>query len=272
MAKAASENFPVASRLLPSRLRAHLLAIYGFARLVDDAGDEHAGDRMLVLDAIERDLDRLYAGAEPRNELIARLAGTVRDCGIPQAPLRRLILANRQDQEVTRYRTIDELLAYCELSANPVGELVLHVFDAATPERIRLSDAVCTALQLVEHCQDASEDAARGRVYMPQADMERFGCAAAELATPPASPAVRRLVAFELERAGELLERGTPLISTLRGRPKLAVAAFVAGGQAAIDAIRKAGYDVIGGAPRPTRRGFVSRLIGALARSRRTPA
>jgi squalene synthase HpnC len=179
-----------------------------------------------------------------------------------------LILANRQDQEVTRYRTIDELFAYCELSANPVGELVLHVFGAATPQRIRLSNAVCTALQLVEHCQDVSEDAARGRIYMPEADMERFGCTAADLATRPATCGVRRLLAFELERASELLERGAPLIATLRGRPKLAVAAFVAGGQAAIDAIRKAGYDVIGGAPRPTRRDLASRLIGTLSRSR----
>src|SRR5436309_13335266 len=174
MAKAGSENFPVASRLLPGRLRRHLLAIYGFARLVDDIGDEATGDRLALPDALETEVDRVYDG-EPEHPLMRRLAATVRACDISPDPLRALIAANRQDQAVHEYEPIDDLLAYCELSANPVGHLVLQVFGAATPERLRLSDAVCSGLQLTEHWQDVAEDLARGRVYLPAQDMRRFG-------------------------------------------------------------------------------------------------
>jgi squalene synthase HpnC len=270
MAKAGRENFPVASRLLPRRTRGHLLAIYGFARLVDDAGDESAGDRLLLLAEIERDLGRLYLEGKPRIELIRRLGTTVGECRIPPEPFRRLIAANRQDQAVTRYATIGELLAYCELSANPVGQLVLHVLGAATPERIRLSDSICSGLQLTEHWQDVREDLERGRIYVPAEDMERFGCTLADLRSSPATPALRELMAFEVERARRLLDRGRPLVRTLPGRHKLAVAAFVAGGHAALDVIADSGYDVSGGAKRPGRRRLARELLSVLARRRRS--
>jgi squalene synthase HpnC len=262
MAKAGGENFPVASRVLPRRQREHLLALYGFARLVDDAGDEAPGDRRALLDWLDEEVDRVYDGV-PTHALTQRLATTVRACAIPPEPLRALIAANRQDQDVHEYETVDDLLGYCALSANPVGHLVLHVFEAATPERLELSDSVCSGLQLVEHWQDVSEDLARGRVYLPQQDMRRFGVTRDDLAAPTAGEPLRRLLAFEVARARQLLDRGAPLIRTLRGRPALAIAAFVAGGRSALDAIAAGGYDVLGAAPRPSRR----RRAGALART-----
>ncbi len=174
MAQAGSENFPVASRVLPASVRGHLLALYGFARLVDDAGDEAHGDRLGLLDQLEADLERAFTGTA-RNPLLVALQPTLAQCSLPIAPFRRLIEANRRDQLVHRYQTFEELLGYCELSANPVGELVLGIFGAATPERIALSNRVCSGLQLVEHWQDIAEDFGRGRVYLPAEDRDRFG-------------------------------------------------------------------------------------------------
>ena len=267
MGRAGGENFPVASRLLPRRQRDHLLALYGYARLVDDAGDESAGDRDALLDAIERELDRVFAG-EPRHPLMRSLAATVRDCDLPRAPLEALLSANRQDQRVRSYGTFAELEAYCELSANPVGRLVLQVFGAATPERVARSDRICTALQLTEHWQDIAEDFGRGRVYMPAEDLHRFGCSPRDLGARPAPGHVRQLVRFEVERAREMLRAGAPLIHTLRGRPRLAVAAFVAGGRAALAAIERVGFDVSHGPPRASRSARLGFLVAALTPSR----
>jgi squalene synthase HpnC len=235
------------------------MAIYGFARLVDDIGDEAEGDRLALLDVLEADLDRVYDG-EPRHPLMQRLALTVRACGMPRRPFERLIEANRRDQVQARYATFGELVGYCDLSANPVGELVLYVFGVATPERIELSDRVCTALQLVEHWQDVAEDFARGRVYLPAEDLERFGVTDADLQASDdssLSPSGRRtgerlreLMAFEVARAHELLDEGAPLVGTLRGRARVAVAGYVGGGRANADAIVGAGYDVLAGPPK----------------------
>lgn len=225
LAKAARENFPVALFVLPRDVRRRLGDVYGFARLVDDAGDLAEGDRLALLDWIEGDLDR---GEHP---LIAR----VRD--LPREPLLRLIAANRQDQRVTRYPRFEDLLAYCDLSANPVGELVLHVFGALSEERLRWSDSICTGLQLAEHWQDVEEDYAAGRVYIPQEDLERFGVIQGAFD----GPAFRALLAFEVERARALLREGLPLVRSLRGRQRLAVAAFAGGGLAALDAVERGG-------------------------------
>jgi squalene synthase HpnC len=249
MAQAASENFPVASRLLPRSVRRHLLAIYGFARLVDDIGDEAPGDRLALLDQVEDELDRVYANEEPEHPVMRALQATVRECALPDLPFRRLIEANRRDQVVTSYDTFDELLAYCDLSAAPVGELVLHVFGAATPQRIALSDRICAGLQLVEHLQDVAEDRSRGRVYLPREDMAAFACSEDDLDAPAASPALRALIAGEAARARALLAAGAPLARELPMRPRMAVAGFVAGGRAALDGLERAGYDVLGAAP-----------------------
>jgi squalene synthase HpnC len=243
------ENFPVAMLWLGRRTRAQLIAIYGFARLTDQIGDEVEGDRLAQLDLLEQDLERAFSG-EPRHPLLRRLAATVRALDLPRSPFLRLIEANRRDQREHRYESFDDLLSYCELSANPVGELVLHVFGQATPERIRLSDRVCTALQLIEHWQDVAQDYSRGRIYLPAEDLERFGVEPGELGAAHAGEALQKLIAFEAERVRLLLDEGAPLVGTLRGRARLAVAGYVGGGRSALGAIEAAGYDVLAGAPR----------------------
>jgi squalene synthase HpnC len=263
MAQASSENFPVASRLLPREVRPHLLAVYGFARLVDDIGDEAPGDRVALLDWVERELDRIYAGEEPEHPVMRVLAATVHERALPDRPFRRLIEANRRDQVVTSYDTFDELLGYCDLSAAPVGELVLHVFGAATPDRIALSDRICAGLQVVEHLQDVAEDRSRGRVYLPRADLAAFACAETDLDASSASASLRALIAFEADRARALLAAGAPLARRLPTRPRIAVAAFVAGGRAALDALERVGYDALRGAPKPT----PLRIAGGLPRA-----
>jgi squalene synthase HpnC len=248
LAQARHENFPVALRVLPRATRSRLEAVYGFARLVDDAGDEAAGDRLALLDWLEEDLQRAFEG-EARHPLLQRLTPLVHELRLGPEPFRRLIDANRQDQSVMRYGSWEELAAYCDLSANPVGELVLCVFGAATPERIRRSDAVCTALQLAEHLQDVGEDLARGRVYLPEEDMARFGVVEDDLHAATPSEPLERLLAFEVERARSLLADGVPLVGSLRGRARLAIAAYVGGGRAALDAIERSGFDVLRNSP-----------------------
>jgi squalene synthase HpnC len=265
--KAAGENFPVAPFFLPRAWRDDLMAVYGFARLVDDIGDgdlapggadarllgvphEEAGDRLVLLDAFEADLRRVF-DSTPRHPLLRRLQRTVRRRSLTPEPFLGLIAANRQDQLVGRYETFDDLLAYCELSANPVGRLVLAVTATSTPERIRRSDAICTALQIVEHLQDVAEDLGRDRIYLPAEDMKRFHVQEADLATPTAGASVRALVAFEAQRARDLLNEGAPLVGSVHGRLRLLLAGFVAGGRAAVRAIAAADYDVLPGPPKP---------------------
>ncbi|MFF7891575.1 squalene synthase HpnC [Streptomyces sp. NPDC007907] len=265
--KAAGENFPVAPFFLPRAWRTDLMAVYGFARLVDDIGDgdlapggadarllgvspQEAEDRLVLLDAFEADLRRVF-DATPRHPLLRRLQPTVRRCALDPGPFLGLIAANRQDQLVSRYETYDDLLAYCELSANPVGRLVLAVTGTSTPERIRRSDKICTALQIVEHLQDVAEDLARDRVYLPATDMKRFHVREADLAAESAGASVRALIAYEAQRARDLLNEGAPLVGSVHGRLKLLLAGFVAGGRAAVHAIAAAGYDVLPGPPKP---------------------
>jgi squalene synthase HpnC len=265
--KAAGENFPVAPFFLPRAWRFDLMAVYGFARLVDDIGDgdlapggadarllgvssRDAEDRLVLLDAFEADLRRVF-DSTPRHPLLRRLQPTVRRRSLTPEPFLGLIAANRQDQLVGRYETYDDLLAYCELSANPVGRLVLAVTGASTPERIRRSDMICTALQIVEHLQDVAEDLGRDRIYLPAADMKRFHVQEADLATKTAGASVRALIAYEAQRARDLLNEGAPLVGSVHGRLKLLLAGFVAGGRAAVHAIAAAEFDVLPGPPKP---------------------
>ena len=289
-ANASGENFPVALRLLPERHRRHLTALYCFARLTDDLGDEVRGDggrtappavlawgdrrppetalRLRLLDEMTADVHRIYEGRTPAAPVMQQMAVTVTECKIPAQPLLDLIQANRQDQRVTRYGTYAELARYCELSANPVGQVVLYIFGAATPERVKLSDRICTALQLAEHWQDVAEDLGHGRIYLPAEDLERFGVTEADLAEPSAGPAVRNLMRFETERAQRLLDQGAPLVGTLRGAARLAVAGYLAGGRAALAAIGKQRYDVLSATARPRKPRMAAELVKAYARGR----
>jgi squalene synthase HpnC len=271
LARASGENFPVASRVLPRDLRSPLMAIYGFARMVDDIGDEAPADRVALLDRVSSELDGIYTGTDRRrlHPLMGRLADTVRALSLPRDPFERLIEANRRDQSVTRYEAFDDLLAYCELSANPVGHLVLAVLGAATPRRLEWSDAICTGLQLAEHWQDVGEDLRQGRVYLPAEDLRRFGVAVEEIGQGRPTPSFRRLMAFEGEGARALLDRGLPLAADLGGRFGFAVAAYVAGGRAALQAIAAANYDVLSSTPRASRVRRASALVGTLVEARR---
>jgi squalene synthase HpnC len=259
--RAGGENFKVASLLLGRRTARHLRAIYLFARLVDECGDAAPGDRVAVLARVEEEVDRAFAGttADP---VFLEIADAVRACGLPRSAFLRLIEANRQDQRQHDYETYEDLLAYCDLSANPVGELVLHVFGVATDDRIALSDRVCSALQLIEHWQDVREDAEHGRIYLPAEDRHRFGVTDDDLLQEHAGDPLRTLLAFETRRARELLEEGAQLIALLRGRARLAVAGYLAGGRATIEAIERARFDVLPSAPR-ARRGRRVLLTGA---------
>ena len=284
LAKAARENFPVAPRFLPRAWREDLMAVYGFARLVDDIGDgdlapggadaallgvapDLADDRLAVLDAFETDLRRAFdpAGPPPNHPLLRALVPAVDRSGLGIEPFLGLVEANRQDQKVRRYAGWSDLLAYCELSANPVGRLVLAVTGTSTPERVERSDAICTALQVVEHLQDVAEDLARDRIYLPAEDMERFRVTEDDLAAPSANASVRALIAFEADRAQWLLDEGAPLIRSVHGRLRLLLAGFAGGGRAAIGALRDARYDVLSGPPRAGRLRLV-RQVGASLR------
>jgi squalene synthase HpnC len=278
VANASGENFPVALRLLPERYRRHLTALYCFARLTDDLGDEareadgsgqaDADLRLGLLDELTADVHRIYQGKTPDAPVMQQMAVTVTECEVPARPLLDLIQANRQDQQVTRYATFAELGRYCELSANPVGQIVLCIFGAATPERIELSDRICTALQLAEHWQDVAEDLARGRIYLPADDLARFGVTEADLAQPAAGPGVRDLMRFETDRARQLLDQGAPLVGTLRGAARLAVAGYLAGGRAALAAIRAQQYDVLSATARPRKPRMAVELAKAYARGK----
>ncbi|MCY0940416.1 squalene synthase HpnC [Streptomyces antarcticus] len=283
LGKARTENFPVAPAFLPRAWRDGLTAVYGYARLVDDIGDgdlapggrdavllglESAAvdDRLAMLDAFEADLHRVFGAADgaPRHPLLRALRPVVREHGLTPEPFLGLIEANRQDQRVSRYETYGDLLAYCELSANPVGRLVLSLTGTSTPERVRRSDAVCTALQIAEHLQDVAEDLGRDRIYLPGEDMRRFHVTEADLKAPSAGASVRALVAFESERAASLLNEGTPLVGSVHGRLRLLLAGFVGGGRAALRAVTAAGFDVLPGPPKPTKSGLIREVAAVL--------
>ena len=275
LANASGENFPVALRLLPARHRRHLTNLYFFARLTDDLGDEaREGNadvtdlRLRLLDELAADVDRIYSGGTPESPVMRAMAETVSECEVPAQPLLDLIQANRQDQQVTRYPAYADLERYCELSANPVGQIVLHIFGVATPVRIALSDNICTALQLAEHWQDVAEDLGHGRIYLPGEDLERFGCTEADLAAPAVNEAVRQLMIFETDRASRLLDQGAPLVHTLHGAARLAVAGYLAGGRAALAAIRGQHYDVLKGTPRGRKPRLAAELVKAYLRGR----
>jgi squalene synthase HpnC len=270
----AGENFSVAGRLLPATLRRDLLAIYAYARSVDDIGDEGslaAPDRLAALAAVDADLDRLFAGEHPRLGFVAGLAGTVAVHRLPREPFADLVAANRQDQHVSSYASWAELRDYCRLSAEPVGRLVLGVVGAATADRVAAADRVCTGLQVVEHLQDVGEDARAGRVYLPADDLARFGVATADLTAPTSRRELRGLLAFEGARARDLLESGSMLVSSLRGAPRLAVAGFVAGGLAALDALAGAGWDVLVEQVRPRRSRTMALTASLVARGTAGP-
>jgi squalene synthase HpnC len=247
--RARTENFPVASLLFPRRLRPHLRAVYGFARLVDILGDEIEEDRLEALEELEREVEACYVGA-PTWPVMRVLRPTIREFGLPREPFLRLIEANRIDQRVSSYETWDDVKEYCRHSADPVGRLVLGLLRLADDEQlVAASDDVCTGLQLVNFLQDVPRDLELGRVYMPQEDVRRFGVSA--LDRP--SPELRELLEFEAARARAFLGAGRVLQARIGGRIGRAVGLFARGGLAALSALDRADWDVFTQRPRPSR-------------------
>jgi squalene synthase HpnC len=248
-ARAGSENFPVASFLFPRALRPHLRAVYGFARLVDILGDEAEGDRLALLDELEREVEACYTG-DPAWPVMQQLQPTIREFDLPREPFLRLIEANRMDQRISEYETWADLKHYCVHSADPVGRLVLGLLRLADqPELVAASDDVCTGLQLVNFLQDVPRDLALGRIYLPADDRRHFEVTV--LDRP--SERLTALLRFEAARARDLLGAGQTLRERIGGRVGRGVGLFARGGLAALDTLEHAGWDIFTQRPRPSK-------------------
>ncbi len=241
------ENFPVASRLVPARLRPAVVAVYRFARAADDLADE--GDarpeaRLAALAAYDAALDAIAAGDTPATPPFPALAAAIREHALPLPPFHDLLSAFAQDVTVTRYADYAALADYCRRSANPVGRIVLALYGAVTEENLAASDAICTGLQLTNFWQDVAIDWAKGRVYIPLEDLARFGIAEADIGARRADAKWRALCAFETARARRLLQSGRPLTRRLPWRLALELSAVIEGGLRILARIDAVGGDV----------------------------
>jgi squalene synthase HpnC len=241
------ENFPVASILLPRRLRPAVEAIYAFARSADDIADEGDAlphERLAALAAYDAGLDHIEAGAPVQDPLFAALATVVQRYSLPLRPMRDLLSAFRQDVATTRYADFASLLDYCSRSANPVGCLMLHLYDAADTAQLRESDAICSALQLINFLQDVAIDWQKQRIYLPQDELTRFRVDEAHIAAGNVDESWRDLMAFQVERARALMLSGAPLALRLQGRIGWELRFVVQGGLRILEKIEAVDYDV----------------------------
>jgi len=254
LAESHYENFHVASWFLPKVLRPHFHSIYAYCRISDDLGDEvpDSAQALALLDLWGRELDACYEG-RARHPVFVALAETIRLCNIPKEPFADLLVAFRQDQTVKRFATMDDVLAYCRYSANPVGRLVLYASGEVKPETqeefFRFSDATCSALQLANFWQDVSVDWQKGRVYIPQADMQKFGVTDVTIEQGIATPEFRALLKHEVDYARSLFEQGLPLIGKVNRDLALDLDLFNRGGLEILRAIEQRGYDVLSARP-----------------------
>jgi len=245
------ENFPIGSLLLPRPLRRHLAAIYAFARIADDYADEGTrsrGERLALLDAWERQLDQAYRGA-PSSPVFVALADTVERFAIPPEPFRALLEAFRYDADFRPFPSFADLRNYCRHSADPVGHLVLYLFGYRDRERQALADEVCTGLQLANFWQDLAIDTAKGRLYVPLADLEQFGVIPEQVCAGPRDERVRSLIAFQVDRARGFLQRGLALSQRVDRRLAREVRLFALGGLAILERIEKSDFDVFSSRP-----------------------
>ena len=241
------ENFPVASLLVPQPLRPAILAVYRFARMADDfadEGDAAPAERIAALDGFEAALDAIAAGTVPSTPPFPEVAAAVARHRMALSLFRDLLSAFKQDVTTTRYATEVLLFDYCRRSANPIGRLMLRIFDADSAANLAASDAICTALQLINFWQDIAVDWAKGRIYLPIEHLERFGVTEAHIAEARCDDAWRALMAFESARTRALLESGRPLAHALPWRLRLEIAGVLAGGHRILDGIDAAGGDV----------------------------
>ncbi|MBA3034453.1 MAG: squalene synthase HpnC [Gammaproteobacteria bacterium] len=263
------ENFPVASLLLPARLRPAVAAIYVFARSADDFADEGdlpAAERLRLLNDYRSELERIEQGATTDHPVFLRLRPHIEKHQLPLALFRDLLDAFAQDVVKTRYANFYELMDYCRRSANPVGRLLLHLFGAATPDNLRRSDAICSALQLVNHWQDVGVDASKPvpRIYLPQDDMARFNVTEESVLRRVTIADFRTLLRFQVDRARALMNSGARLGHDLPGRIGLEIRTIVAGGLRILDKIEAVDYDVFNRRPVLGAFDWPRILIGAL--------
>jgi squalene synthase HpnC len=245
LAKGHYENFTVASFLLPRELRRHFHAVYAYCRWADDLADETAGgdESLRLLDWWENELLACYRG-DARHPVFVALRHTVDEFEIPVEPFRNLLIAFRQDQNRKRYADFNELLGYCQNSANPVGRLVLYLGRAATAETFALSNSICTGLQLANFWQDVARDYERGRIYLPKVECHAAGYTEAMFERREFNAAFRKLLAHEVDRAESMLRLGEPLVLRMPRELRLDVALFIRGGLAILDQIRRLDYNV----------------------------
>jgi squalene synthase HpnC len=261
------ENFHVASWFLPKRLRPHFHAIYAYCRVSDDLGDE-VGDRdasLALLDLWGAELDACYRG-EVRHPVFVALAETIRACEIPKEPFADLLVAFRQDQTVARFATMTDVLGYCRYSANPVGRIVLYACGYRDDDRFALSDKTCTALQLANFWQDVRVDYTKGRVYIPQEDLDRFHVDEISIAARHFTPEFRRLMQYEVDYASDLFQAGLPLIDKVDPELALDIDLFSRGGMEILRAIRRQKYNVLRERPAISKQRKLALLLRALAR------
>jgi squalene synthase HpnC len=265
LAESHYENFHVVSRFLPKALRPHFQSIYAYCRISDDLGDE-VGDRsvaLALLDLWGRELDACYEG-RARHPVFVALAETIHTCSIPKEPFADLLTAFRQDQTVTRYATMQDVLGYCRYSANPVGRLVLYACDEVNDENFRLSDATCTALQLANFWQDVRVDWAKDRVYLPQDDMRRFGVTDETIAKGVATPEFRALLQHEVDYARALFEEGLQLIGRVNQELAVDLDLFSRGGLEILRAIERQDFDVLTARPALSKRTKIALALRAI--------
>lgn len=260
LAQSHYENFTVASWLLPRELRPHFHSIYAYCRWADDLADETGGGRrsLELLDWWQTQLDACYGACsddQSRHPVFVALCETIEQYNIPQQPFSDLLEAFRRDQRQTRYETFDELLDYCRCSANPVGRLVLHLGRCCDETNARLSDSICTGLQLANFWQDVARDWEMGRIYLPAESCRKAGYSEAMFERREANQAFRQMLAAEVDRAERFLRAGRPLIGQVPRSLRLDVTLFVAGGLAVLDAIRQVDYDVWSVRPTVSRAG-----------------
>ena len=253
------ENFPVASWLLPRHLRHPIEIIYAFARSADDFADEGSltiSERLALLGGYQRELDLITAKSASSQPLFIQLAEVIREHALPIQLFRDLLDAFVQDVTKTRYADFPELADYCRRSANPIGRLLLHLYQLTAPQYLAWSDAICTALQLVNHWQDVAIDWKKnttGRVYLPLDDLARFGLSEQAIAAQTDSVAWQRMMAFQCDRARTMMDAGRPLGRVLPGRMGAELRLIIAGGDTILDKIDGVHGDVFRRRPRLTK-------------------
>lgn len=252
LARTHYENFPVASVLLPWRLRRPISLIYAFARKADDIADE--GDalpaqRLAQLDEMRRELDLIGTGVLPSTPFFVTLGDTIAQHRLPLQPFYDLLDAFGQDVIKQRYADFGEVMDYCRRSANPIGRLLLHLYGEASPRNLGYADAICSALQIINFLQDVAIDYRKGRIYLPEEDLRKFRIEEAQIARGDADSKWQALMHFEIERARRLLQSGAPLGLALKGRIGLEMRMIIAGGETILRKLHKAHGDMFNQRP-----------------------